>query len=107
MVTWRPGMPLSDDTLVVTSPRVLTDGEPVTLVIHQHDGTWQFVEGSTVEEGDALVVHFLDLLRRDGGLEALRRLRRGQLALRPLVGDQPWEIHPFGSDEELDSLFSG
>ena len=88
---------LQPDTMVGTSRQILA-GEPLTAVIHQNDGTWQFQCDSPKIEADARVVHFHDIVNLDSGVLRLTKLPKGTVAIREPRGE--WRRLYFNTDTE-------
>lgn len=83
------------EELGVLTSRLVVDGtEPVRIVIHHHDGDWQFVCGTTKRASDAMIVGVNHLLDIDPTLEGLLDLPRGTKAFREQPGD-PWQHEPY------------
>jgi len=91
------------DEPVVTTTAVANGGERVELVVHQHNGVWQFIGPTGGTEGNEEVLHFAHLLQRDAGLSQVRRLPPGGVMTRMPIG---WATQQFKTDEEIDARFA-
>lgn len=51
--------PFSDspDTRAYTTVRIMRDGQPITLVAHDTEGSWQFLDGQPVGVDDVELIH--------------------------------------------------
>lgn len=93
---------IEPEGVVITTESVAGGQDRVLKVVHQNDGTWQFI-GSTFDEGEVPVaLHFSHLLQQDPSLSQVEHLPPGGVALREFKG---WSVRQFGTDEELDAYF--
>lgn len=68
--------------------------EPLRLVVHQDDDSWQFLCGTTVEVEYLLTMHAEHVFERfPADLHSLVGLPRGFLAARAYASEQ-WSIEP-------------
>jgi hypothetical protein len=68
--------------------------EPLRLVVHQADDSWQFLCGTTVEVEYLLTMHAQHVFERfQVDLHSLVGLPRGYLAARDYAGER-WSIEP-------------
>lgn len=67
-------------TPVYTLHRITTAGAPIRGVVHQHDGSWQFLDGGDIAPADIAVVHLHHLLARHPGVREVADLQPGQQA---------------------------
>jgi hypothetical protein len=77
--------PFSDppNTASIALRRILREGRPIRLVTHDvEDGSWQFLDGEDVTEGDALVVGLNTILAHDPSVAAIADLPLGSRAWR-------------------------
>lgn len=87
----RPGGPERDFTGVAFLPRTIYERElPVLLVTHDHDGSWQFLDGGAFVVEGAVAVHLSHVMERWPELAALLDLPMGWAAERS-GPDSPWE----------------
>jgi hypothetical protein len=92
--------PFSDhlNTTAFTTAAVLRDGLPVLLVVHDHDGDWQFLDDTVDDDGEGLVVCLGCAFERDRSLAGVAKLARGWMASRTSITGA-WEIESFADDE--------
>lgn len=78
--TW----PFQDDpdTAALTVPEILDRSRAVLYVVHDVDGTWQFLTGDEVESDAGTVVSLADIVARDASLTPLSDLPYGWEASR-------------------------
>lgn len=81
-----------------TTKAILAGEKPVLLVVHSHDGTWQFLDGDPIDIEEAIIVHSDHILRR-AGMMPLLDLPTGCEAERASVED-PWIWFKISSDNE-------
>ncbi|GGN97119.1 hypothetical protein GCM10010112_88990 [Actinoplanes lobatus] len=74
---------------VFTLKRIVEDGAPVRGVVHDTDGSWQFVDGGDVTADDIRVVHLHHLLARHPRIREVAGLAPGERAW--LNDDGAWE----------------
>lgn len=89
------------DTAVITIKRILMGESPILLVMRdENNGYWQFLDGQDVEDHEAAVVPFGELVEFDPTLAEVARLPEGWMASRTRVGGK-WkqETQPFGIDD--------
>jgi len=66
--------------------------EPLRLVIHHHDGTWDFLCNTTSEDHHMITIHTAEVFSRFArALQPLRTLPAGHLAERDGLYDE-WHI---------------
>lgn len=72
----------------------LDDGKPILLIIHDTDGSWQFLCGGsnhdTADQG-ALICRKC-LFERDASLEGIEILPAGHEAYRTTGEDRSWQV---------------
>jgi len=71
-----------------TTKPVLRDGHPVLLVVHDEEGDWQFLCGTTNQQEDAQIVGLGTIVRLDPTLAELAELPVGWQASRDAVGTE-------------------
>lgn len=91
------------DEPVVTTAAVACGSERVELVVHQHNGVWQFIGHTAGAEGNEEVLHFAHLLEDDVALSQVRRLPPGGVMTRMPFG---WATQHFETDAEIDLRFA-
>lgn len=77
------------DATAITTRGIWDRSEPILLVLHDDDGTWQFLPGTTVEIVDGMVVHLGHITDREPALTELADLPRGWAAERA-TPTAPW-----------------
>ena len=78
--------------LSIASTRVVDGSEPLRLVVHERDGSWQFLDGLPVDMDHLITTHAHHLFDEfPDDLAALVDLPPGHLAERPGPGF-PWRI---------------
>jgi hypothetical protein len=82
-----------DNVATMTVRQVTHDGQPILMVTHDADGTWQFLTGRSVEMADAMLVCLRTVYRIDPSIGELADLRLGWTATRSAVG-LPWQRQP-------------
>ncbi|WP_327041264.1 DUF4262 domain-containing protein [Micromonospora ureilytica] len=48
--------------VVFTLKRIMDGGRPVNRVVHDHDGSWQFLDGDAMEQPDVTTAHLVHLV---------------------------------------------
>jgi hypothetical protein len=92
---WEIGPREAPSELGILTSRPVAEGtEPVRVVVHDHEGDWQFVCGTTNHASDAMIVGVNHILDLDPTLEELLDLPRGTRAFREEPGD-PWRHEPY------------
>ena len=92
--------PLDGLDAVLTTRPVAEGHERAKLILHEYDGTWQFIGSTDGTEENAVVMHFSHLLEHDRSLAAAEDLPVGGLMERQFVG---WRRVQFASEEEMDA----
>lgn len=91
--------PASTVGLSLVSTFVLAGMEPLRLVIHHDDGTWDFLCGTTSEARYLKTIHTDEVFAKFGiDLQPLRTLPPGHLAERDGRGDE-WHVEPYTEQE--------
>jgi len=83
------------EPLSIVSTRVLDGSETLRLVVHNDDGSWQFLDGKPVDADHLISTHahhLFDEFPED--LASLHDLPRGHLAERRGPGF-PWQVDVF------------
>ena len=75
------------NTASFTTRQVL-DGLPIVEVYHDHDGDWQFLCGTTVDDDDLKLVCLGCMFERDETLAELAQLPIGWCAVRNFLGGE-------------------
>ena len=87
-----------DSPLSIASTFVLGGMEPLRLVIHRSDGSWDFLCNTTDDAQFLVAVHADHVFDRfPADLADLRRLPPGFLAERDSASDE-WSTEPFDED---------
>ena len=89
---------MADDARGHASLLVLNGAEPLRVVVHDHDGEWQFQCGTTDDPRLIVPVHPEEVFARHPDIALLRRLARGSLAERDEPG-AAWGVEPLQQDE--------
>ncbi|MCL4741869.1 MAG: hypothetical protein KJZ54_06650 [Phycisphaerales bacterium] len=89
--------PFLDDrsSAVITLKRIVRGSTTVTVVHHDEDGGWQFLDGDDVTTDDAAVVGLGWIVEFDPTLFETATLPRGWYASR-VQPDGPWWVAPIG-----------
>ena len=78
------------NVVVITLKSIVKGGKPILHVAHDaDDGTWQFLDGSTVSEENASVVSLEEIARIDPTVMELADLPLGWYADRS-AAKEPW-----------------
>ncbi len=77
---------------------VLSGVEPLRLVVHDHEGDWQFLCGTTDDARFIVPIHAQDMFERYPEIAHLRGLPVGTLAERP-TQSAPWTVEEVGHEE--------
>ena len=85
------------NTAAFTTRQVL-EGLPILEVYHDHDGDWQFLCGTTLNEDDLKLVCLGCMVEHDPALAAVARMPRGWYAMRR-APDAEWVEAPYDDDE--------
>ena len=79
------------NTMVITTRKIINREKPILLVSHdEDDGMWEFLDGSEVEEEDALVVALYEIVELDDSVNNIADLPVGWVAYRNTVNDE-WD----------------
>ena len=79
---------VAPDSLSIASRFVLSGDEPVRLVIHHGDGTWDFLCNTTGASADLVTIHPAHMFDRFTDLAEVADLPKGYLAEREEPGDR-------------------
>lgn len=86
------------EPLSIVSTRVLDGSEPLRLVVHNGDGSWQFLDGGPVDVDHLISAHAHHLFDEfPGDLAPLVDLPVGRLAERYGPGS-PWRIEVYAEE---------
>jgi hypothetical protein len=77
--------------LLVYVMREVFDGVPITRVVHDADGDWQYMTDSDPVPSAAMLTHQGHVLDHDPSLAELAEMPRRTWAWRPAVG-KPWVV---------------
>jgi len=103
-----PHWPFSDavDTVTYCTEKVVHRRFPVLQVAHDWDGDWQFLDATTEEPGDCVLLCLGCVYERDSTLAQISDLPRGWGAFRPYVGAawERWEKPPEADPREEKAL---
>ena len=95
---WPFGDPIKSSGF--TSGQVFSEGAPILLAFHDHDGEWQFLHGPVVEGDECNLICFGCALDRDQSLRSLATLPSGWCASRD-TPTSPWQCASYeDSDAE-------
>ena len=78
------------ETVTYCTAEVANLALPVLRVSHDHDGDWQFLDATTEEPGECVLLCLGCVIERDATLAQVSNLPCGWSAFRPYVG-APWE----------------
>ena len=81
------------DTSAFTTKRIAFERHPVLYVVHDADGSWQFLDGQDVTEDDIALVHLAHVVGANAGISELADLPRGSEAVRETEAG-PWTRRP-------------
>jgi len=70
----------------ITNRQHLEEDKPITYVIHEKDGDWQFLTGDNLTDTDIKWIALEEMVVRDSTLNELFNLDKGELAEREFVG---------------------
>lgn len=87
------------NTAAFTTSRVVNDNYPVLLVVHEENGDWQLLCGTTNHKKDCLIICLGCAFVKDRSIGEVADLPLGWKAWRASV-DSPWER---GEDIEIPS----
>lgn len=96
---WFHRKGLKPETSVATSRQVLS-GSRVVTVVHQNDGTWQFMCDQPKLSTDMRIVHFQDIIDLDSTVLQFVGLAKGGVAIVDDGG--VWRHLYFETDTEID-----
>lgn len=85
------------DTAAFTTKRIAFEDHPVLLVVHDADGSWQFLDGQDVTQGDVALVHLAHVVGANLAVTELADLPKGWEAERQAEGGT-WTRRPFVAD---------
>jgi hypothetical protein len=79
----------SPDTACISCRHVVTEGQPILTVSHDHDGSWQFLCGLEHSEADAKVISLKQAAEKDPSVNGLYEMPVGVGADRATT-DAEW-----------------
>lgn len=82
------------DTTAFTTKRIAFEDYPILLVVHEEDGSWQFLDGQDVTREDIAVVHLAHVVGANVGVTEIADLPKGWEAERTNEGG-PWARRRF------------
>ncbi|MBO2007971.1 hypothetical protein [Hymenobacter negativus] len=86
----------------VYTTRPVLEGLPILRVVHDDDGSWQFLCDTTYDVADLKVVALEAIVKRDPTVNELFQLNYGWHALREAVGEK-WQTAEHEIEEEDDT----
>lgn len=94
--------PVAVNTLTVCTKKFASGGFPALRVSHDHDGGWQFLDATTEDPGEGVLLCIGCVFERDATLAELSDLPIGWSAYREEVGAEweRWEKSPDEDDEQ-------
>jgi hypothetical protein len=84
--------------LGVYTSTLVRHGMPVTLVLHDAEGDWQFLSSTENDPEQCVHTHLSHLVAGDPTLHALADLPLGWKAWRESAGE-PWQREPIPADQ--------
>ncbi|WP_462116545.1 hypothetical protein [Lysobacter xanthus] len=81
-----------------TSSKVALANAPVLVVVHDHEGEWQFLHGELSDEDECVTVSLGGAVDRDPTLAELAEMPSGWFACRESVG-APWSREAYELSE--------
>lgn len=82
------------NTMVITTKSIVTSDKGILLVSHDaDDGMWQFLDGNTVDEKDALILSLQEIVQIDCTVNDIHDLPPGWIAYR-IKRDAQWIKKP-------------
>lgn len=76
-------------TAVFTTKRIVASLEPITLIVHDNEGEWQFLGDSQASMEDLMMVSLQQILDIDSTVEDALSISHGQEAHR--LADGNWK----------------
>ena len=83
---------------VFTTKQVVGKFEPISIVIHDADGEWQFLSGRNVTMEDMMIITLEQILAVDSSIEEILNIDQGKRAHR--FNDDVWEVEDYVSRED-------
>ena len=106
---WKWGQPLLDRSLdfkfreehnvAVFTTRQVLEGLPILRVVHEDDGSWQFLCDTTYDVADLKIVALQEIVKRDPTVNELFQLNYGWQAMREAVGEK-WQKEEQAPEED-------
>ena len=81
----------SQNTMVITTEKIIKGENNILYVFHEEDGMWQFLDGGTVAEEDARIVGLGEIVTIDNTVMQIANLPLGNIAYRETKKDS-WNI---------------
>lgn len=91
------------NTVAISTPQVLRQGDPVLVVYHDHDGEWQFLHGDVTEDDEGLIVCMGCAFERTPAIGELAAMPAGWRASRE-APHAPWVKEPYGARDDDDEI---
>jgi hypothetical protein len=70
------------NTMVITTKSIINNIKYISLVSHDDDGMWEFLDGDDVDEEDAAIVSLFEIVKIDDSINDLCELPTGWIAYR-------------------------
>ena len=86
------------NSAVFTTRQVL-EGLPILRVVHDADGSWQFLCDTPYDEADLKIVALEEIVKRDPTVNELFQLNYSWHALREAIGEE-WQTEEYEVREE-------
>lgn len=75
------------NVMVITTKNIILNGSPILSIWHDSDdGMWQFLDGTSVSEEDAMIVSLADIVEMDNSVNEVSDLPLGWVAWRTKKG---------------------
>lgn len=81
----------AENVAVFSLARIFDGGAPILIVVHDDDGDWQFLDGSTVLPQEAFIVGLQEIVSHDPTLLQVACLPCGYKAWRHTAGGA-WHV---------------
>jgi hypothetical protein len=106
---WKWGQPLLDRdhdfkfreerNVAVFTTRQVLEGSPILRVVHEDDGSWQFLCDTTYDVADLKIVTLEEIVKRDPTVTDLFQLNYGWQAFREAIGGK-WQTEEHETEED-------
>lgn len=77
---------------IITSKRILSKKTTVSVVYHDLEDDWQFLDNDELTEEDAVVISLGQILEIDESLKSIVTLKEGYYAIRESSKNRNWII---------------